>query len=67
VEFKPSRLFKWNDVEWIQVNKNVSDSYVNDPGYMAFLVEKLGNGEYDWEDLTQSEQDAVEQLTGNRG
>lgn len=60
VDFKPSRLFRWNDSQWIQTNKNFTDTYVYHHDYMEFLREKLRTGEYDWDDLSPAEQDRIQ-------
>lgn len=60
VDFKPSRLFKWNESQWIQINKISTDSYVYNHDYIEFLREKLNSGEYDWDDLSPAEKEQVE-------
>ena len=62
VDFKPSKLFKWNDVKWIEVNKAGTDAYVHDDAYIEFLRQKLASREYSLDDLTPQEQ----QVVGNR-
>jgi len=55
----PNRVFKFNGRKWIEVNKETTDSYLDDPKYIQFLVDKLSTGEYDPDTLTQSEQDVI--------
>lgn len=67
VDFKPSRLFKWNDTQWIQVSKHTTDSYLDNPAYIDFLIDKLRSREYDWEDLNAAEQEQINIYTNGRG
>lgn len=60
VDYLPSRLFKWNDYKWIEVNKETLGSYAYDREYIKHLVEKISKGEYDVEMLSQAEQDQIE-------
>jgi hypothetical protein len=63
-DFKPSRLFKWNEQTWIQVNKNTTDVYAYNEMYVAFLIQKLQDREYEWDDLSATEQQQVTAVTG---
>lgn len=63
-DFVPSRLFKWNDQTWIQINKSSTDVYAYNEQYIAFLIQKLQAREYEWDDLSSIEQQQVEAITG---
>jgi hypothetical protein len=63
-DFKPTRLFKWNDTKWIEVNKNATDAYSYNDAYIQYLAEKLLSGEYQLDDLTEVEQQQVQVLLG---
>lgn len=63
-DFNPSRLFKWNDQAWIQVNKNTTDVYAYNEMYIGFLIQKLQDREYEWDDLSTTEQQQVMAITG---
>ena len=63
-DFKPSRLFKWNDVKWIEVNKSSTDVYNYNDAYLQFLVERISTGEYTMDDLSVSEQQRVRTILG---
>jgi hypothetical protein len=65
-DFKPSRLFKWNDVKWIEVNKNTTDVYNYNDAYLQFLVEKISTGEYSIDDLSPTEQYQIRTMLGSR-
>lgn len=61
VDATPNRVFKFNGMRWIQLNRGVSESYLTDQ-YLQFLVDKIATGEYDLDMLTDNEQDAVEKF-----
>jgi len=63
-DFRPTRLFKWNDTKWIETNKNATDAYSYNDAYIQYLAEKLLSGEYQLEDLTEVEQQQVQVLLG---
>ena len=63
-DFRPTRLFKWNDTKWIEVNKNATDAYSYNDAYIQYLAEKLLSGEYQLDDLTDMEQQQVQVLLG---
>jgi hypothetical protein len=60
-DYLPERLFKWNSVKWIEVDKNTTDSYTYNQAYIQHLISKLEAGEYEIEDLSDAEQAQVEQ------
>jgi len=63
-DFRPTRLFKWNDTKWIEVNKATTDAYSYNDAYIQFLADKLFSGEYQLDDLTEVEQQQVQTLIG---
>ena len=65
-DFKPTRLFKWNDIKWIEVNKAATNAYIYNDAYIQFLAEKLGSGEYTIDDLTDSELMQIQNMIGGR-
>ena len=60
-DYLPDRLFKWNGIKWIEVDKNSTDSYTYNQAYIQYLIQKLEAGEYEIEDLSDAEQAQVEQ------
>jgi hypothetical protein len=60
VDSLPTRLFKYNGEKWIEVDKNVSDSYAYNQAYIDLLIEKIGAGQYDPELLTDAEREQIE-------
>ena len=68
VDNLPSQLYKFNGVQWIRVNKNLSDSYIYDNDYIDHLIEKIGSGEYDPDLLSDIERERIaEKLKNNLG
>jgi hypothetical protein len=61
----PNQVYKFNSVDWIQVDKSVSDSYTYNTAYIDHLIEKISQGEYDPDLLSNSEQEQVEQRLQN--
>ena len=59
VDYLPSRLYKWNDSKWIEIDKAITDSYTYDEAYIKFLITKLAGGDYDTDDLSAAEQEQV--------
>ncbi len=59
VDMVPSTLFKWSGENWFQVDKNVTDTYAYDKEYIKLLLSKVESGEYDIDDLSQTEQDQI--------
>jgi hypothetical protein len=59
VDFLPARLFKFNGVKWIEVDKAATDSYTYNEEYIKYLIDKINSGEYDVETLSESEQEQI--------
>ena len=59
VDSLPSRLYKWNNSKWIEIDKTITDSYTYDEAYIKFLITKLTSGDYDTDDLSVAEQEQV--------
>jgi hypothetical protein len=56
----PTRLYKYNGQKWIEVNKELTDSYVFNDAYIEYLMDKIVNGEYDQDLLTEAERNQIE-------
>jgi hypothetical protein len=65
VDNLPSQLYKYNGVQWIKVNKNLSDSYIYDDAYIDHLIEKIGSGEYDPDLLSDIERERISEKLKN--
>ena len=59
VDYLPSKLFKWNEKKWIEVDKTKTDSFAYDQAYIQHLIEKIDSGEYDIELLTDTESEQI--------
>ena len=56
----PSKLFKYNGIKWIEVDKSLSDSYAYNSAYIEYLMDKIVSGQYDPELLSPAEQQQIE-------
>ena len=66
VDRLPSALYKFNGVNWIEVDKSLNDRYAHDEAYIDHLIAKIDSGEYDPDLLSDAERDQIERrLTGN--
>jgi len=67
VDVNPNRVFKFDGTKWIEVNKEVTQTYLSDSSYLEFLVNKIDKGEYDLDSLTENERMEIEaHLKGNQ-
>ena len=63
IDVQPTVVYKFNGQTWMEVDKTVTDSYTYDDAYINYLIEKIDQGEYDPDLLSDSERDQVaEQL-----
>ena len=58
----PTKLFKYNGQKWIELDKEISQSYSYNDEYIRYLVNMIRTGQYDTELLTESERAQVEDL-----
>jgi hypothetical protein len=61
----PSALYKFNGIDWIEVDKSSSDHYAYDDAYINYLIEKISTGEYDTDLLSDVERDCIERKLKN--
>lgn len=59
-DYMPSKLFKFNGIKWIEVDKSLTDSYAYNSAYIDYLMDKIVAGEYDTELLSPAEQEQIE-------
>jgi hypothetical protein len=59
IDTRPHKLFKFNGIEWIHVNKNQNTSYLQEQDYLQLLVDLLNGSQYLPEMLTESEEEAI--------
>jgi hypothetical protein len=61
VDYLPTKLFKWNGIKWIEIDKNVTDTFAYNDEYIDHLIAKIGSGEYDPDLLNPGEREQIEQ------
>jgi hypothetical protein len=61
VDYLPSRLFKWNNSKWIEIDKTGNDRLAYNQAYIEHLIDSIRKGETDVDDLSQTEKDEIEQ------
>lgn len=59
VDYTPNKLYKYNGLKWIEVDKTRSDSYSYNDRYIDFLIEKIASQEYDIDQLSPVEQEMI--------
>lgn len=60
VDVLPNRVFKFDGKKWLEQNKDISQTYLNNKDYIEFLVNKIGSGEYDLDTLNDVEKSEIE-------
>ncbi len=66
VDTLPNRVFKFSGTSWIEVNKEVTGSYLYDDEYIKYLVSKIETGEYDVDLLTENEKAQIEEYLSSK-
>ena len=61
VDMLPNRVYKYDGVRWIEVNKEKTDTYLFNDKYLQYLVDKIDRGEYDVDLLSDHEKDQIEE------
>ena len=61
VDILPNKAYKFDGSKWIEINKDTSSSYLYNKNYIQYLVEKIDNGEYDIDLLTDNERQQIEE------
>jgi hypothetical protein len=65
VDRLPTVLYKFNGVNWIEVDKELNNRYAYNEAYIDHLIAKIDSGEYDPDLLSASEREQIEyRLTG---
>ena len=60
VDMLPNKVFKFEGTKWIEINKDNTTTYLNQP-YLKHLVSKIDSGEYDVEMLSEQEKIQIEE------
>jgi len=68
VDQMPNRVFKFEGKNWIEIDKESSDTYTFDEEYIKYIISQIKTGEYDIDLLSEAERYQVETyLTKNSG
>lgn len=65
VDSLPNKLYRFNGAQWMQIAKE-TDSYLNEE-YVSHLTDQVLQGVTDIDDLTDQEQEEVENAIKRRG
>jgi hypothetical protein len=65
-DYLPTKLFKYNGATWFELDKANTDSYAYNDQYIEYLIEKLRSGEYDTDDITDTEHEQIAQYLQER-
>ncbi len=65
VDTLPNKLFRWTGTNWMQLDKQLTDTYLNDE-YVEHLTDQVQRGYTDVDDLTVQEQEEVENAIRRR-
>ena len=61
VDALPNRVYKFDGSKWIEVSKDQSDSYLHNREYIKYLVDRIENGQYDVDLLSETEKVEIEE------
>ncbi len=67
VDTLPTKLYKFNGTKWIEIDKDMSETYTYNPAYVKFLVNKISQGEYDPDLLSDAEQEQLRRYLRESG
>ena len=68
VDMLPNKVFKFDGKSnWIEVNKETSQSYLYDQEYIKHLIQKIDLGEYDVELLSDAEKEQIQDYLTKKG
>lgn len=62
VDLLPNRVYKFDGSKWFEINKSQSQAYLYDEAYIRYLVEKIEQGEYDIDLLSDQEKIQIEEF-----
>jgi hypothetical protein len=61
VDYLPTRLYRYNNNNWMEIEKSTTDTYSYNEEYIKYLIDQLASGTYDPDDLTASEKEQIEE------
>jgi hypothetical protein len=60
IDMMPNNVHKYDGKQWIEIDKENSDTYLSNQLYVEYLIENINNGQYDIELLTAFEKECIE-------
>lgn len=66
VDVLPNRVFKFDGIRWIEINKNSTNTYMYDKAYIEYLVKQIELGQYDIDLLSENEKQMIEEYLSNQ-
>ncbi len=60
VDVLPNKVYKFDGRNWIQINKESSNTYLYNTKYLEYLIDAISKGEYDPELLSDNERAQIE-------
>jgi len=60
VDVIPHKTYKFNGIRWIEIDRQQNTSYLQNVAYIQYLIAKLDSGEYDPENLSEVEQEEIQ-------
>ncbi len=61
VDMMPNRVYRFDGKRWMELNKELSESYLYDQEYIRYLINKIEAGEYDVDLLSEQEKIQIEE------
>lgn len=66
VDVTPNKVYRFEGSKWIEINKNLSSTYLYDQEYIKYLINKIDQGEYDIDLLSEQEKIQIEEYLSNQ-
>jgi hypothetical protein len=66
VDVIPNRVYRFEGTKWIEINKDLSSTYLYDQEYIKYLVDKIDKGEYDIDLLSDQEKIQIEDFLSSQ-
>ena len=66
VDVIPNRVYRFEGTKWIEINKELSSTYLYDQEYIKYLVDKIDKGEYDVDLLSDQEKIQIEDFLSSQ-
>ena len=60
-DYLPNRLYKFNDKQWIEVDKDHTDVYAYNEMYIKHLIDQIDSGTFDVDTLSDTEREQIKQ------